>query len=59
VLRVLGCEPADCDDLAIGLTPPVERAADLAVERVLRLVHELLEPGPVAAGAPTGGDERD
>ena len=35
---VLGCEPAECDEAAIGLTEPVERAAALAVERVLELV---------------------
>ena len=48
-VRILGCEPAECDEAEIGLTPPVSRAADLAIERVYRLLDELVEP--VAAGA--------
>jgi hydrogenase maturation protease len=35
---VLGCEPAETDQAEIGLTGPVERAAELAVARVLELV---------------------
>jgi hydrogenase maturation protease len=47
-VRILGCEPAECDDAEIGLTPAVDRAADLAVERVRCLLDELLEPSSVA-----------
>lgn len=52
-VRILGCEPADCDEPAIGLTPAVARAALLAVERVIDLVHEQpAQPGspPARAG---------
>jgi hydrogenase maturation protease len=55
-VRVLGCEPAECDEAEIGLTPAVERAAEVAVERVRRLLDELLEPAPVVAGATTNGE---
>jgi hydrogenase maturation protease len=39
-VRILGCEPADCDEADIGLTPAVERAAGIAVDRTLDLVRE-------------------
>lgn len=55
-VRVLGCEPAECDEAEIGLTPAVERAAEAAVERVRRLLDELLEPAPVAAGTTANGE---
>lgn len=32
---MLGCQTSVIDDLGIGLTPPVEQAVDLAVERLL------------------------
>ena len=35
---VLGCEPAETEEAVIGLTAPVKRAAEAAVERVLKLV---------------------
>lgn len=35
---LVGCEPEQVDDLAIGLSPSVSVAADVAVERVLELV---------------------
>ena len=41
VVRILACEPADCDEAEIGLTPAVERAAALAVERARELLDEL------------------
>jgi hydrogenase maturation protease len=53
---ILGCEPAECDEAEIGLTPAVARAADLAVERVRRLLDEVLESAPVPAGATKQGD---
>jgi hydrogenase maturation protease len=56
IVRVVGCEPAECDEAEIGLTPAVARAADLAVERVRRLVNELLEAAPTPVGATTQGD---
>ena len=55
-VRILGCEPADCDEAEIGLTPAVARAADLAVERVLLLLDELLAPVPATVGAAKTGD---
>lgn len=57
VLRVLGCEVGACDDLAIGLTPAVARAADLAVERVRLLMDELPQAVPVTAGVRKNGDQ--
>ena len=56
IVRVVGCEPAECDEAEIGLTPAVARAADLAVERVRRLLNELLESAPTPVGATTQGD---
>jgi hydrogenase maturation protease len=38
---LLGCEPAECDEAAIGLTEPVERAAALAEARVWALLASL------------------
>jgi len=55
-VRILGCEPADCDEAEIGLTPAVARAADLTVERVLLLLDELLAPVPATVGAAKTGD---
>jgi hydrogenase maturation protease len=56
IVRVVGCEPAECDEAEIGLTPAVSRAAGLAVERVRRLLNELLESAPMPVGATTQGD---
>ena len=56
LVRVVGCEPAACDEAEIGLTPAVARAADLAVERVRRLLNELFESVPTPVGATTQGD---
>jgi len=55
-VRILGCEPAECDDAEIGLTPAVVCAADLAVERVRRLLGELLAPMPILVGVTKQGD---
>lgn len=55
-VRILGCEPAECDEAEIGLTPAVAHAADLAVERVLLLLDELLAPVPATVGAAKTGD---
>jgi len=55
-VRILGCEPAECDEAEIGLTPAVAYAADLAVERVLLLLDELLAPVPATVGAAKTGD---
>lgn len=35
---LVGCQPADTDSLAVGLTPPVERAVAVAAEEVHRLI---------------------
>lgn len=32
---LLGCQPTTCDDLVIGLSPPVERAVAPSVERLI------------------------
>ena len=56
-VRILGCEPAEYDEAEIGLTPAVERAADLAVERVRLLIEELRGPTPMPVGATVQGDQ--
>ena len=43
-VRILGCEPADCDEPTIGLTPAVARAAEIAADRIVLLLGELVEP---------------
>lgn len=48
---VLGCEPAECDEAVIGLSEPVERAASLALERVVQLVAQLVNPAKSASRA--------
>ena len=57
IVRIVGCEPADCDEAEIGLTPAVARAADLAVERTMRLVHELGHELGVVATSATASDK--
>jgi hydrogenase maturation protease len=51
---MLGCQPTACDELVIGLSPPVERAVELSVERLIgELRHltdvSLVTPKPGAA----------
>ena len=61
VVRLLVCEPADCDEAQIGLTPAVEHAATLAVDRARRLIGELTSDPLVgatrASPAKTAGDD--
>ena len=38
---MLGCQPTTCDDLVIGLSPPVERAVELGVERLIDELQQL------------------
>jgi len=45
---ILGCQPASCDDLTIGLSPPVAAAVEASVPRLLREIGRLLGPGAVA-----------
>jgi hydrogenase maturation protease len=45
---VLACEPLETDEVAIGLSEPVDRAAALAVERVVELVRSLIGVPSVA-----------
>jgi hydrogenase maturation protease len=42
---ILGCQPASCDDLTIGLTPPVAAALETSVSRLLREIGRLLAQG--------------
>lgn len=55
-VRILGCEPAECDEAEIGLTPAVAQAADLAVVRLWRLLDELQEPERTPIGATMNGE---
>ncbi len=45
---MLGCQPTTYDELVIGLSPPVERAVELSVERLIGELTKLTT-------APTGG----
>ncbi len=38
---LLGCQPTICDELVIGLSPPVERAVALSVERLVGELRQL------------------
>jgi hydrogenase maturation protease len=62
VVRIVGCEPAECDEAEIGLTPAVAHAADLAIERTMQLIHELGHElgvaATVAAGSAISGSHR-
>lgn len=62
-VRLLGCEPAEVDEADVGLTERVEQAVELAVERVRRLVEELLGREHLSALAtspvPVGGVDAD
>ena len=40
---IVGCQPSDVDALGEGLSPPVERAVDVAVREVERTVRGWLE----------------
>lgn len=40
-VRMLCCEPEDVDEVEIGLTPAVARAAEIAVHRALELVQKV------------------
>jgi hydrogenase maturation protease len=52
-LRVVGCEPQDAgseEEMAVGLSPPVEAAVEPAVELVESVVRELEGTASVGAG---------
>jgi hydrogenase maturation protease len=49
IVYLLGCQPTTCDELTIGLSPPVERAVTLGVER---LVVEIGRLTGASAGNP-------
>jgi hydrogenase maturation protease len=40
---ILGCQPTMCDQLVIGLSPPVERAVELSVERLIGELRHLTD----------------
>lgn len=44
-VRILGCQPAEVDELITELSPPVAAAVPEALEIVLRLVDRCLEEG--------------
>lgn len=44
-LRILGCEPAELDDMKIGLSPAVEIAVGKAVNMVIELLDQYPEHG--------------
>ncbi len=54
---MLGCQPTTCDDLVIGLSPPVERAVGLSVERLIDELKKLttVPVVPIEVVAPEGG----
>src|SRR5262245_21473390 len=51
---IVGCEPAEVDQLTMELTPPVAQAVDIAIEHVLRLLGS-----DQAADAVDGLKQRD
>ena len=42
-VRIVGCQPLDADEMAEGLSPPVERAVPVAVAKVEELASAWLE----------------
>jgi hydrogenase maturation protease len=48
-IRIVGCQPAEVDELGQGLSPAVERTLDLAAAMVRRIVESWLRE-PVRAG---------
>jgi hydrogenase maturation protease len=40
-VQVIACEPAQVDDVGVGLTPPVEAAVQRAIDLVLETIDEL------------------
>jgi hydrogenase maturation protease len=44
---LIGCQPAQCDELAIGLSPPVAAAIPEALQAVISLIEELRDHPPV------------
>jgi hydrogenase maturation protease len=45
-ILIVGCQPAEADDLGEGLSPAVERAVDVAVAEVERTVRGWIEHAP-------------
>jgi hydrogenase maturation protease len=41
-VRIVGCQPLRTDEFAIGLSPPVEAAIPIAIERALALINGIL-----------------
>jgi hydrogenase maturation protease len=51
---MLGCQPTLYDELIIGLSPLVERAVELSVERLIAELHRLADV-PLATAQPGSG----
>jgi hydrogenase maturation protease len=49
-VAIVGCQPAEVDELGEGLSPEVERAVGVAAQRVEQLVGAWLRDGERAAG---------
>ena len=49
-VAIVGCQPAEVDELGEGLSPEVERAVGVAAQRVEQLVGTWLREGERAAG---------
>ncbi|MEO1919831.1 MAG: hydrogenase maturation protease [Paracoccaceae bacterium] len=45
ILRILGCEPADLDEMKIGLSNEVENAVEIAVGLLVKMLAEYKEKG--------------
>ncbi len=50
---IVGCEPVVCDELILGLSPPVAATVDEAMERVMALARAWLGNGSLADGPGT------
>jgi hydrogenase maturation protease len=49
-VQVIACEPADVEDVGLGLTPAVEAAVEHAIALVLETIEELRSDAAYPAG---------
>ncbi len=55
---MVGCQPADAETFARGLSEPVARAVEVAVEQILLRVEELCDKPPGRDHTTAGGAKR-
>ena len=52
-LLMVGCQPVDPEAIGQGLSPPVEAAVGVAIDEIVRHIHDLLAADAGAPAAPT------